>query len=60
MWGLFQNTIIGLSWVFIDADDQENGYDAFWSFNKEGKIYCDGQFLADFRLMPIDENTFED
>tara|TARA_B100000579_G_scaffold233591_1_gene191487 strand:+ start:323 stop:1243 length:921 start_codon:yes stop_codon:yes gene_type:complete len=57
---LEENTIIGLSWGFIDADDQENGYDAFWSFNKEGKIYCDGQFLADFRLMPIDERTFED
>jgi len=51
---LKENAIIGLSWGFIDADTQSDTYDAFWSFNKEGQIYCDGKFLADFRLMPID------
>ena len=52
---LKENAIIGLSWGFIDADMLDDTYDAFWSFNKQGKIYCDGKFLADFRLMPIDQ-----
>jgi hypothetical protein len=56
---LMEDAVIGLSWSFLDADDKDNDYDAFWSFNRQGQICCDGAFLADFKLMPIEDELFD-
>ena len=47
-------SIIGLSWAFLDADDSDETFDAFWSLSKdhEMKMYCMGEYLVDFVLMP--------
>ncbi len=57
---LREQAIIGLSWAFIDADEKSDTYDAFWSLSKQQKMYCSGEFLSDFRLMPIEPHLFEE
>jgi hypothetical protein len=59
MHDLQESAIIGLSWGFLDADDKDDTYDAFWSLNKQQKIYCSGEFLADFKLMPLESKLFD-
>ena len=59
LYDLMEDAVIGLSWSFLDADDKDNDYDAFWSFNRQGQICCDGAFLADFKLMPIEDELFD-
>jgi hypothetical protein len=50
---LTAGNIIGLSWAFLDADDSDTNFDAFWSLSKEqGQMCCDGSYLVDFLLMP--------
>ena len=56
---LRENAIIGLSWAFLDADEKVDKFDAFWSLSKEMKMYCMGEYLVDFRLMPVEENRFK-
>ncbi len=55
---LKENAVIGLSWAFLDADTSATTYDAFWSLSKQEKMYCSGEYLADFRLMPVDSTLF--
>ena len=56
---LTEGAVIGLSWSFLDADDTDHTYDAFWAFNQQGRICCDGAYLADFKLMPLEAGLFE-
>lgn len=46
--------VIGLSWAFLDADESETEFDAFWSLSKDRvmKMYCMGEYLVDFLLVP--------
>ena len=57
---LSEGSTIGLSWAFLDADTSATTYDAFWTFSEEGRIYCSGEYLSDFKLMPIEAGLFED
>ena len=57
---LVEGKTIGLSWAFLDADTSAVTYDAFWTFSQQDKIYCSGEYLSDFELMPIDLGLFED
>lgn len=52
---LTAGTIIGMSWAFLDADSTDTTFDAFWSLSKdrEMKMYCMGEYLVDFELMPL-------
>ncbi|NKB71328.1 MAG: hypothetical protein GKR89_30000 [Candidatus Latescibacteria bacterium] len=45
--------------IVIDADEEKDKFDAFWSLSKEMKMYCMGEYLVDFRLMPVEENLFK-
>ena len=56
---LTEDAIIGLSWSFLDADVADDTYDAFWAFNRQGQICCNGAYLADFKLMPIEAELFD-
>ena len=56
---LTENTIIGLGWAFLDADEKADGFDAFWSLSGEMKLYCSGEYISDFRLMPIEDDLFD-
>ncbi len=56
---LTENAIIGLGWAFLDADEKDNGFDAFWSLSKEQKLYCSGEYISDFKLMPIETGLFD-
>lgn len=51
---LKEDAVIGLSWAFIDADTSAVTYDAFWAQSKQQKMYCSGEFISDFRLMPLE------
>jgi hypothetical protein len=55
---LRENAIIGLSWAFLDADSSDTEFDAFWSLSKKMEMYCMGQYLVDFRLMPVEQGLF--
>ena len=57
---LRENAIIGLSWAFLDADTSATTYDAFWSLSRQKKMYAGEEYLADFRLMPVDTALFEE
>ena len=59
MHDLKENAIIGLSWAFLDADDKDDTYDAFWSLSKQQKMYCSGEYLSDFKLMPVEPGLFD-
>lgn len=55
---LQENAVIGLAWSFIDADSSATASDAFWSMTGDVNMYCMGDFLSDFRLMPVDASLF--
>jgi hypothetical protein len=55
---LKENEVIGLSWAFLDADSSATEFDAFWSLSRKLEMYCMGQYLVDFRLMPVEEGLF--
>ena len=57
---LRENAIIGLSWAFLDADTSAATYDAFWTLSRQKKMYAGEEFLADFRLLPVDTALFEE
>ena len=56
---LSEGNIIGLSWAFLDADTSATTYDAFWTFSQDARIYCSGEYLSDFELMPVEEGLFD-
>ncbi len=56
---LQENAVIGLSWAYIDADSSDTQYDMFWTLNHKLEMYCMGEYLADFKLMPVDSALFE-
>ena len=41
------------------GDYADDTYDAFWAFNRQGQICCNGAYLADFKLMPIVTELFD-
>lgn len=55
---LKENAVIGLSWAFLDADSSDTEFDAFWSLSKKMEMYCMGQYLVDFQLMPVEQGLF--
>ena len=55
---LQEGAIIGLGWSFLDADTKEDTFDAFWALTQHPKMYCSGEFIGDFELMPIEEGLF--
>lgn len=57
---LAEGAKIGLSWAFLDADTSATTFDAFWAHSQQPKMYCSGEFLSDFELMPIEEGLFDD
>jgi hypothetical protein len=54
---LQENAVIGLSWAFLDADSNDTEFDAFWSLSRKMEMYCMGQYLVDFRLMPVERGV---
>lgn len=46
--------VIGLSWAFLDADESDEKFDAFWSLSKRQgpRMCCAGEDLVDFLLVP--------
>ena len=51
---LAENAVIGMSWAFLDADDNDTQTDAFWAFSSHVRMYGYGEYLVDFQLMPVD------
>ena len=55
---LEENGVIGLSWVIIDYDANNNPEDihddnGFWSISHDRRAYCDADVAVAFRLMPL-------
>lgn len=57
---LQEGAIIGLGWSFLDADTKEDDFDGFWALTQHPKMYCSGEFIGDFELMPLEEGLFGD
>ena len=55
---LKENAVVGLAWAFLDADTSATSMDAFWSMTGDVRMYCMGDYLSDFELMPVDASLF--
>ena len=55
---LQEGAIIGLGWSFLDADTKDDTFDAFWALTQHPQMYCSGEYIGDFELMPVEEGLF--
>jgi hypothetical protein len=51
---LTENKVIGMSWAFMDSDDDKSNAHSFWNLSPKHTMYGQASELCAFKLMPLE------